>query len=445
MFKWENVDLLADTRWQGTFFPPDKMDERFFGTLTHSATEGLFLEYTMLGGDAPEIAGVLHGVLATGEAVTLLRHHEGLQPGSSFQYGTYTLSGKAYFWAMCAGLHFNAEPSFKRLDFTLSGLDEFIVPQGNTAYVPWAHQPIIAAKMPDGELQLINAGKVQPVGHLSSVLVNRNPTALAVLESHFQAVKSAFPKDIFLLKREMHYLLRLEYEEAVTLTGALSRMTDIGALFALLVRAPVHARRISFTVKDQKDTSAEIFVFPAGFLEEATVRLALERKNHHLMPITMQNAGLEKLVPVWLTEAVNHRVLVSGLQHQTGWRTWQDTHGALVLYATQLEAILIDEKGPKGKKFEYAIGKYASPKVLALLKHHLGAATLHEVGEGVSDVRNEIAHVGKPPKLLKKLNGNGLSEIALCLELIVVGYVLRKLGVDAAVVEAYQDGFAPEA
>jgi len=39
MFKWENVDLLADTRWQGTFFPPDKMDERFFGTLEHTCTE----------------------------------------------------------------------------------------------------------------------------------------------------------------------------------------------------------------------------------------------------------------------------------------------------------------------------------------------------------------------------------------------------------------------
>lgn len=118
-------------------------------------------------------------------------------------------------------------------------------------------------------------------------------------------------------------------------------------------------------------------------------------------------------------------------------------HGAVVLYATQIEGIHVEEHGPKGRKYAYPIEKYASSILVELLKKRLCVTTLDAVTEGISDIRNEIAHVGKPAKLLKKLSNSDLSDIALCLELIVVGYVLRKLGVAAPVVMQYQEGFAP--
>lgn len=444
MFKWEDIDLLVDTHWQGIFFPPDKPEERFFGTLFYSVAEGLYLDYTILGADVPNIEGVLHGVLASGDAVTLFRSNNWPEPGLSFQYGIHTRSGKAHFWAMYTGLHFENEPNLQKVDFTLSGLDEFIAPQGSTAHIPWSMGSIIAVKIPGGTLKIINVGKVQPLGNISSVLINKNPHALAAVESNFKKVQAEFPKDLFVLKKEMHHAVRLEYDAPVTVMDALKRITDIAALFALLVRSPVHPRRISFDVTDSHGGKAQIFVFPATLLDEATVRLALSKKNHHLMPITMQNSGLGPLLSAWLTEAANYQVLVSGLQHKTGYHTRHDIHGAIVLSVTQIEAISFEEGGPKGQKFEYAINKYASSDVLALLKHHLGAGDVHGVGAGVSDIRNEIAHVGKPAKLLKKLTFRDLSDIAAGLELTVVGYVLRKLGVTESVVFQYQNDFCPE-
>jgi len=444
MIKPSDVDLLGNMEWHGEFFPPGNVEERFLGHLTYSASGGISLAFSILGDDVPSINGILHGVLSTGDPVTLFRREGGLDPGLGFTNGILSRSGTASFWGLCVGAHFDAEPSSDQYDFTLSGLDEFIVPNGATEHAVWSPEPLINAPMPGGVLQLINAGQGQPVMSPDSVFINLNKNALDALNTRFGEVRALFPKDLFFVKKAMHYVLRLKYDEASPLQEALRRLIDIGALFALLVRFPVHPRRIQFSVDPGIGTKVQVYVFLSEYLEEGTVRLALAKRSHHLMPITVNNAHLEQLVPVWLAEAVNHGVLVSGLQHRTGWRTRQETHGAVVLYATQIEGIHVEEHGPKGQKYAYPIEKYASSVLVDLLKKRLCANTLAAVAEGISDIRNEIAHVGKPAKLLKKLTSSDLSDIALCLELIVVGYVLRKLGVATPVVMQYQEGFAPD-
>lgn len=441
--KPSDVDLLGSMEWHGEFFPPGKVEERFLGHLTYSASGGISLAYTILGHDVPSINGILHGVLSTGDPVTLFQREGGLDPGLGLTSGILSRSGTASFWGLCVGAHFDAEPSSDQYDFTLSGLDDFIVPNGATEHAVWSTKPIISAPMPDGVLQLINAGQGQLVINLDSVFISRNKNALDALNTKFGEVAALFPKSPFFVKKAMHYVLSLKYDEASPLQDALRRLLDISALFALLVRFPVHPRRIQFSVDPGTGTRVQVYVFLSEYLDEGTVRLALAKRSHHLMPITVNNAHLEQLVPVWLAEAVNHSVLVSSLQHRTGWRTRQATHGAVLLYATQIEGINVEEKGPKGQKYAYPVEKYASLQLVELLKARLRATTLAEVAKGISDIRNELAHVGRPPKHLKKLAGSALSDIALCLELIVVGYVLRKLGVATSVVMQYQDGFAP--
>ena|GEM_PF-3520031 len=443
MLKAREVDLFADKEWVGEFFPPGQSDSRFSGRLKYSPSEGVRLNYAVVGDEVPMIDGVIHGVLVSGEPVTLYRNTPGLPANFGYTHGVTTQRGEASFWALCVGAHLDADASCLRYTFTVSGLDEFIVPEGMTSHVPWSHKPIVIVSMADGDLHLSNAGSVDYVGDISASILNLNPGAAEALKVAYSEVAASYPANPFFVKKSMHYELDLHYGSEVCVRDALRRIIEIGDLFALLVRAPVHPRRVGFKADVGIGTDVEVFVYPSLYIDAGTIDRATDKKSYHTMPIKLANIDLAKLIPAWLPVAGAYRGLVSDLQTRTGWLTGQAIRGSIVLYATQFEAIHASDKAPKGKKYEYVLDHYASPQLIAKLHLHLKGTTNSHLATAISGLRNEIAHLGKPSKLVANL-GRGLTVVALCLELVVIGYILRKLGVDPKVAAVYQDTFTPD-
>jgi hypothetical protein len=133
---------------------------------------------------------------------------------------------------------------------------------------------------------------------------------------------------------------------------------------------------------------------------------------------------------------------VSSIQHETGFRDEHTAHGEIVLYATQFESISY-AAGVKDQKYEYPLATYACPKLRDGLAKTLGKSTLVDTGKAVGELRDEIAHVGRPKQWLANLSLRELVRISQYLQLTIIGYKLTSIGVPADAVTRYQETYAP--
>jgi hypothetical protein len=437
------VDLLGEGDWPGLFHPRADDSAAFLGRLRYSATRGTWLEYMQPGTRQPALDGVVHGMLESGHAVTLFSNGPTEPVMPSMKDGFERIAGRMSVSAFCVGEHFDAEPTLASVSFSVTGLDEFLAADPLAVAPSWPGKAAVTHELGDGTLEVYHVMSGNGISSLSDRLMHPTPAALTELETLFQAVRVKHPTEWFLLRTSVKPVLRLTFASPVSLKAAYHRVSAICGLLALLVRVPVHPIEVSFPW-GEGHLRRSIQFCPTNVLDNGTVREARRKRDHRLMPVTHANAQLGTLLKAWLAEHEEHLVLVSGLQHSTGWQTRHDTFGFIVLYVAQLESIHHVEVGRGGGKHEYALAKYASPRLLAFMQSLFGVTSLLELATAVWELRNEISHYGRPKVRLPKLSWSERVDIARCLELVVVARILRKLGLDEATTEAFLDGYAPD-
>lgn len=161
------------------------------------------------------------------------------------------------------------------------------------------------------------------------------------------------------------------------------------------------------------------------------------------MPITKNTVCLNSLISNWFQVSQNYSPIISSIQHETGFQNEHAAHGEIVLYATQLESISHSE-GQKNKKYEYPLRKYGSKNICNELIRLFTKSTLEEAAAAIGDLRNEIAHVGRPKRWLTSLPLEQLVKISQFLQLTIIGCILTNLGVPATAIATYQDNYSPD-
>ena len=129
--------------------------------------------------------------------------------------------------------------------------------------------------------------------------------------------------------------------------------------------------------------------------------------------------------------------ITSSIQFETGFRDIHELHGEIVLYATQVESISHKLKEKK-LKYQVPIEKYASWHIRDELIRIFKAYEKDSLGKAIGDLRNEIAHVGKPRHYLDILTAKDMMRISTCLQMTIIGYILSELGVSEEDIFAYQ-------
>lgn len=160
------------------------------------------------------------------------------------------------------------------------------------------------------------------------------------------------------------------------------------------------------------------------------------------MPITNSNIDLAAVLSAWLSAPKNHSTIISSIQNETGFRDEHSLHGEIVLYITQFESISYTAKNKQ--KYEYPLITYGCEKITNGLKRIFASAGVSDVSKGIGDLRNEIAHVGKPRKIMSSLSVTDLMDISQYLQMTVIGYILATLGLQNDVISAYQERFTPD-
>ena len=128
---------------------------------------------------------------------------------------------------------------------------------------------------------------------------------------------------------------------------------------------------------------------------------------------------------------------LSAIQSSGKFVSYHNIISSIVVSATQLEAISYD-RGQKSDKFGYSIRLFASKKAVRRLRTLLNCAD-DKIGNGIADLRNEIAHAGRPRSHLARLSTRDLYEICHILESTVLVYALRQIGVKKDATHQFQD------
>jgi hypothetical protein len=195
--------------------------------------------------------------------------------------------------------------------------------------------------------------------------------------------------------------------------------------------------------KDREGNLEILHVYWTMVIEKRTIELATMERFHSLMPITYSNIDLSKVLEAWFAISDKCSVIVTGIQHEIGFRNEHSIHGEIVLWATQLKSIS-EAENIKEEQYEYPIKTYGSDQVKKGLKQIFAKINKKTLGENIGNLRDEIAHVGRPKKLLKVLSLQELANFDRYLQITIIAYILTKLGIPHHVIEDYQNKLTPK-
>lgn len=434
-------NLLSTNNWTGEFFVPDSYEKRFPGELSYSPEKGVFLTYRIIHQHTPLDSKVLHGILSTGEKCTLFGSFSTRSAGITMKNGLTTNQGKTSFWCLAIGDFLSEDENFENCDFSLTNLQEFFYPSGTKNAVKYTDKPIYSVSTSFGKLDVGLAASFGSVGgDISSLIYSTDTNASEALNNAFQEVKNKFPESAFMHKEEIFYRIFLQFSSHLTIKSAYQHIESISNLFALLLYNPVYPESIKFKKKTINESPIILDIFPTTIINQSTIELTAQDDFHWLMPISKSTIAFNEIFSNWLRSPLSDSAVVLSIQNQTGYKNSHSTHGEIVLYTTQFESISYLAK-EVAIKYEYPLQHHASTKLKDGLKKIFNVGSIEEVAKGIADLRNEIAHVGRPKNWLEKLPLREQMKISQCLELTIIGYHLENIGIPKEIIYKYQDKY----
>lgn len=395
-------NLFEPQQWTGAFFPPGGCEQRFAGTLRYSPNGGVVLSYTIPGfRELPECTE-LHGILDDGSRCTLVGSFSMRDAGSTSKQGQKSRSGKQGFYFLVIGGFYSHDTPVEDVSFTLTGLQEFFFPAGGKDLVKFSNAPLATLSVPFGTIEITNAASFGFLHKdITSQIYCRDPDALDALNLAFEKIEKEHPQAPFLLKKDIAYHLRLRFSAGVKLESACQKISEIADLFAMLIYGPTHPESLSILRQNEGGCPASEDVYPAMGLNQSTIDICTRKACHFQMPITQHTVDLSKLLTTWPENASRFKTAVSAIQHEVGFRTVHSAHGDIVLYATQFESIS-HAAGRIRDKYSFPLEAYACVQLRERLARVFAKVNASDLGKSISDLRGEIAHIGRPAKMLPR-------------------------------------------
>lgn len=424
----------------GEFFPSyDSNDGRFAGKIKYSPENGLQLEYCLSNSAAPTKCDKLFGFLNNGKKCTLVGQFD-FDRGTHYLGDVTVKSGLHGFYYLLIGAFVNDISNVKFANFTFNGMQEFIHPQGFISQLKYQDEPILTTKGNDWLIEVRNNATYSVVGDdIINLIHTRDDEAQEKLKLSLEKIKGEHPKLYFTLRKTFQYTFKYKSVLALNTDETLQNIIKIAALFSILMARPKFPDEIEFYF----DNEDSVQVLNSMCLERRTIKLAQQDISHMLMPLNWKQIDMESALSRWFDLYDDFQVLSVSHQYETGFKTLHYAHSDIILYSTQLEAINADLGGKTGEKYTRPIETYASPELILSLKKVFSKINEEELGKNISNLRNELAHVGRPKVMMKKLSIDDYVDVGIIFQLVVVSHLLAKLGVSTKYIYHYQNRLIP--
>ncbi len=428
---------FSEREWNGEFFIPGDYENRFIGTITFSPEKGVVLSYLIATQHFSRESEVLYGVLATGEQCTLIGTFNPTHSDFNFKNGLTTYNGRTWFYFLVIGKFLDENELFSEVSFSLTGMQKFFFPNGYKDLIKYSIEPLLTVSTDYGQIEVGNNANFSILREdITAQIYNRNDEALIDLKRAFAEINTKYENSLFMLKKEISYMLTIKTNVECNIGKLYEYITDISNLFAILIYSPVYPEVIKLKHIDNPYSS---IVYPSMALEKRTADLCKRKYSHFRMPITKNKINLENVIENWIKQSKKFTMIISSLQHETGFRNEHSVHGELVLYATQFESISHQAGVGNAKKYEYPVNQFGTDKIKNLLTQIFSNVGETDFAKGIGSLRNEIAHVGRPKDLLSTLTIRDMVNISQLLQITILGYALNTIGVDSNMISEYQN------
>jgi len=444
MSKNQNIshDLFKEKKWFGEFFIPGRYEDRFSDEITYSPENGIILSYLIPKMEILNETNILHGILSSGERCTLVGNFNTKFSELSFKNGVIERGDHRFLYLVIGNL-LSEKDQFQTFNFSLTGLQEFFFPKGYKDLIKYSEKPLFSIDTEYGKIEIGNNALFGYLFDISTHIYSRNKNALKELKECFETIQRKYTDAMFMFKKDIAYRIYVKLKNPYSIETICDYIFNIANLFSILIYSPVYPENICITKKINNSQISQLYIYPTMLLDRRTIDLILKERSHFDMPIMNANIDLSLVIEKWLNSSTDYSIIVSSIQHETGFRTPHTLHGELILYATQLEAISYSE-GVTDKKYEYPINKYGNENIRKGISTILKIAGENDIGKGISDIKNEIAHVGKPKRLLNSLSLKDLVYLSRYLQMTIIGFILTNLGIKREVINEYQNKFAPD-
>jgi len=434
-------NLLTDQAWTGTFYPPGREDLAFGGELCYSPTEGLKLKFAIstsrdLGCDIR----FLHGETSNGTPCTLVGSFEPKKAGFSMQNGySYCTANDGYpFSYVLFGAHVEDSTTFGCFQFDFTGSQHYFAPESSNRQIPFSREILFSAVTDLGIVEVFHTGSFDfAPNDLRAFLHGHDEIALSKLQSSYEAIKAEHPQFFPFLKKTLAFSFHLKIAPESKVNSALKACLKVANLFSILRFSPTRLSHVWAIASDESGQRYSLPVLPSMIADGDTIKRSLSDTSYHDLPLTMMDFDFSVVLYNWLKKHDDFDTVTSAIQSQGRTVSPHDALSSIVLIATQLEGIG-HQAGQVKDRFGFSARKYSSEKLIGELASLLTCSE-QCIGIAISDLRNEIAHVGRPKKYLARLNSRQKYKVARLLELVVLGYLLEEIGVSTTSRKKYQD------
>jgi hypothetical protein len=441
--KTEEQNLLCDRTWSGRFYPIGREDLAFAGHLRYSATDGLKLQYAMPLNITERGTqwNTLHGETSSGMPLTLVGTFSNQSSGFAFRHGQsfWTSPGHPFAY-LIEGYHFEEGVTFDSFDFEVTGLDDFFFQKGQSDLVRYSKVPIASAECDSGRFDVVHKANFGFLGNdLRAQIHSENEVALDELQATYERLRQKHPTFLPSLRRTLGHFMRFTPTDPLSVADALREIDVVVALLSLLRFSPARLTSLSAIARDEAGHRHSMRVFPYRVDDQDAIALSRSDWDHLSLPLNSGDLSFDGALKAWSVVNSRYSSIISSVQNTTRKVAAHETHATIVLAATQIEAAAIaDGEGGKASKYSSPVAKYASPRLQSVLAG-LFSCAVDSIGNRLSELRNEIAHVGRPSVHLAAMTPRDLYRIGQCLQLVIAGRILETLSVTPAAREKYQN------
>ncbi|WP_407466155.1 hypothetical protein [Xanthomonas campestris] len=432
------VNLLEEVEWAVTLYPHDRPEAAFGAKLEYSPTAGLKLRYAIEMDKCIEgTIDFLYGHTNLGEPLTLVGKFEPSKAGFKMKHGYNFRVGETGFQYAIFGLHCSNDSTFDKFHFDISGAEDFFGNANFRKHSNLSEKPFYSSLLDLGTIEVNWRSQLEFSGNIVTALHDKNSEAMKQLQDALDEIKKEHPDFMPLYKKNVDYTFTLTPKEDLKIIDAYRACNVIGDLFAIISFSPTRILRMFAIARDESNHPYEMTIFPSQITHHDTLNRIKKIQGTPASTINIDDLDLAKTFAAWTRERANFSTTISRIQSQGFVIASHDVLAGIVLSATQLESIGHQE-GQKNNKYQHPIECYACPALKGALATQL-KCTKGSIGQKISDLRNEIAHVGRPKTLLQKLSIREQHEINMMLDLVVLGYLMIKIEVSRVAMEKYQN------
>jgi hypothetical protein len=281
------------------------------------------------------------------------------------------------------------------------------------------------------------------VGDMHDIFISDNDDFVNKIDDCFFKAIEEYSDERLYEKHDVTYDLKVKSDIGLLIYDLNEEIVLFENLMSLLLFKPVRRTEISVTIPSKfNDESASNAFFLTSLFDMSSHKIKVLKKENlnFFSPITLSTIDFPSVIDKWISENEKFKLYATKIKNKFGRVHEHELHAEIVLLLTQLESIN-DSLGKKNEKEKYdnPLKLYDKFYVLLILRDKLQLDDISKVGKTLGELRGEIAHVGRPIKLLKKLNTFDLFIICLCLDTIITSHIYEKLGIASKNIKKFQE------